>query len=154
MFNQVYSNANDCFKDAGFAYLPDCSATNNCNLKRFKYLQTKFKNVSVVLVNDDVERYRIGSMDENAILGKDYVLIEKNLKYSPWFGYIWNSILNGTTNLGNPCWYGLVEKGNKKSLINNYKTFNNYIYTKLFRTFKGMSFWTSKKFPQFNKSTK
>ena len=45
-----YDNANECFKDADFEYLPNLFATQNCNLKRFKYLQTKFKNVAVVKI--------------------------------------------------------------------------------------------------------
>ncbi|MBR4486391.1 hypothetical protein IKS57_03410 [bacterium] len=48
----------------------------------FKYLQKKFENVAVVLINDRFERYRIGSMDENAILGRDYLLIQNNIPNS------------------------------------------------------------------------
>ena len=145
MSNSVYSNANDCFKDAGFAYLQDLAATKNCDLKRFKYLQTKFENVAVVLVNDDIERYRIGSMDENATLGKDYVIIEKNLNYNPWFGLVWNMFISQAT-IPNSCWYALLEKGNRKSLM-SFKSFNHSIYSKIFKTFKWMTIWVSKKFP-------
>ncbi|MBO6073459.1 hypothetical protein J6P59_07770 [bacterium] len=72
---------NEVFTYFKFEYLPDQIATQECKLKRFEYLQTKFENVAVVVINDYHERYRVGSMDENAILGKDYLLFERNPRY-------------------------------------------------------------------------
>lgn len=142
-----YDNANECFKDADFEYLPNLFATQNCDLKRFKYLQTKFKNVAVVKINNEIERYRIGSMDENAILGEDYILIQKNLKYNRWLGQTWFT----PDNIPHVCIYSLAEKGKRKAIIKNFRFFDGCIYVKLCRTFNGMVLWITLKFKQFKK---
>lgn len=81
--NLNLDNINEYFNKKGFAYLPDLIVTKECQSKIFKYLTKKFKNVTVILINEKIEKYRIGSISEDAIFGKDYIIFEKNLNYNP-----------------------------------------------------------------------
>ena len=42
---------------------------------------SKFENVAIVYIDKNTTTFRIGSMNEDAILGKDYILIQKNINY-------------------------------------------------------------------------
>lgn len=118
-------NANVAFQEVNFKYLPDFNATKECNSASFKYLQKKFENVAVVLINDRFERYRIGSMDENAILGKDYLLIQNNIPNSSIWGFILGWYSNWVTC---KCWYAIAQKGNRKKTFLSYKEIRDNVY--------------------------
>ena len=143
--------SNECFNHYKFEYLPNPIATQECKSKRFKYLQTKFNNVQVVVINWYHERYRVGSMEENAILGIDYLLFEKNPRYYDPI----ESFLDRNDVFPQICYFSLNNDETPASRKFFYKVqdfcgwFN--ILGKIFWTFKGMIFWINKNFPQFNK---
>lgn len=152
-YTTPFKTADECFIYFKFEYLPDQIATQQCELKRFKYLQTKFENVAVVVINEYHERYRVGSMNKNAILGKDYLLVEKNPRY-------WNpicSLLDKTDVYPEICYFSLKTISAYNSLKWFYRIADcillgtNNILIKYPWTFKGMVYWINKNFPQFNK---
>ena len=150
-FASPMKTVNEVFTYFKFEYLPDQIATQECKLKRFEYLQTKFENVAVVVINDYHERYRVGSMNKNAILGKDYLLFERNPRY-------WNpicSFLDKTDIYPQICYFSLATISANNSLkwfhrISSILGTGN-ILMKYPWTFKGMVYWINKNFPQFNK---
>ncbi|MBQ5492822.1 MAG: hypothetical protein IIT78_02995, partial [Mycoplasmataceae bacterium] len=99
-------------------------------------------------------------MDKNAILGKDYILIQKNISYK-WIGMyntsflLWQNGLkwlhktNGSKIFHLVCWYSLAEKNCRKFIIRTIKTFKGNIYTKVFWSFDGMVSWILRNFKQF-----
>lgn len=146
------NNANECFERANFDYLPNLLATEQCKLDDFKYLKTKFKNVAVVKEDYNSVTYRIGNMNNDAILGKDYIILQKNnnvvskinLLVIPY--YIIKTNLNGLVPF--VCWYSLVEKGTRKSYIRTFKTFNGNIYTKACLSFTTLIYWIENRFKE------
>ena len=159
------NDANECFRNQNFKYLPDTALTEECKLNSFKYLKLKFENVAIVHIDKNTTTFRIGSMDENAILGKDYILIQKNISYK-WIGIyntsflLWQNGLkwlhktNGSKIFHLVCWYSLAEKNCRKSIIRTIKTFKGNIYTKVFWRFDGMISWILRNFKQFKKISK
>ena len=158
-------NANQCFQNENFKYLPDNVLTEECKLNSFKYLKLKFENVSIVHIDKNTTTFRIGSMNEDAILGKDYILMQKNINYKLIGIYNWRFFLrksglnllhktNGSKMFSLICWYSLTEKGSRKSIIRTIKTFKGNIYTKVFWRFDGMVSWILKNFKQFKKISK
>ena len=51
------------------------------NLKYYQYLQKKYKDVTVILANDNLEKYRIGKKLDDKDFLKNYIIVEINLKY-------------------------------------------------------------------------
>ena len=122
------TNANLAFEEAKFQYLPDLVATKEYNSKSFKYLQKKFENVAVVLINEEFERYRIGSMDKDAILGKDYLIVQNNIiNYN-----FWGLLLHWYHNkISFECYYSLVQEGARKSIM-TFKQIKDNVYVAVF----------------------
>ena len=145
------NDPNKVFLEAKYQYLPNENLTKELsNSKWFKYLQKKFETVSVVWIDDYSERYRIGSLDENAIFGKDFIILERNKNYSAVENAVaWENITTSPAF----CLYALVQKGNKKSIIRTIKLFSGNIYMK-FGSFKGMVFWIRLHFKQFKRIKK
>ena len=112
-------NANECFENDNFKYLADEVLTQGCKLDSLKYLKSKFKNVSIVYLDKNTTTFRIGSTDKNAILGKDYILIQKNFGYK-WISFYskrfflyqeglkWLHKTNGAKIFHLVCWYSLA----------------------------------------------
>lgn len=65
--------------------------TQTCNKKFYLKLKEIFNNVFVVEINDIVERYRIGSNNKEAILGKDFVIIERHSQFFLFMGSLRNA---------------------------------------------------------------
>ena len=159
------NDANECFRNQNFKYLPDTALTEESQLDSFKYLKLKFENVSIVHIDRNTTTFRIGCMNEDAILGKDYILIQKNISYK-WIGIyntsflLWQNGLkwlhktNGSKIFHLVCWYSLAEKNCRKSIIRTIKTFKGNIYTKVFWRFDGMISWILRNFKQFKKISK
>ncbi|MBO6072708.1 hypothetical protein J6P59_03665 [bacterium] len=51
------------------------------NLKYYQYLQKKYKDVTIILANDNLEKYRIGKKLNDKDFLKNYIIVELNLKY-------------------------------------------------------------------------
>ena len=145
------NDATKVFLEAKYQYLPNEVLTKELSTSKwFKYLQKKFETVSVAWIDDYNERYRIGSLNENAIFGKDFIILERNKKYNA---------IDNTVNYQDAtmspafCLYALVQKGNRKSIIRTIKLFYGNIYMK-FGSFKGIVFWIRWHFKQFKRIKK
>ncbi|MBR4485982.1 hypothetical protein IKS57_01215 [bacterium] len=52
------------------------------NLTYYKYLQEKYKNVTVIMANENIEKYRVGIKLNKEDFFKNYLIVQINLKYS------------------------------------------------------------------------
>lgn len=116
------------------------------NLKYYKYLQKKYKDVTIILANDNLEKYRIGKKLNDKDFLKNYIIVELNLKY---YNYWWQTLRIRTW--GYICMFSLLDTQPKPKWSFKLKYFGNNNYFKFFRTLKGMTSWISKTFPQFNR---
>lgn len=111
------------------------------NLTYYKYLQRIYKNVTLITANQKIEKYKIN--DNN--LSKDYVIVTINLQYYDF----WLQFLQAKT-WRCFCIFSLNENLQKSLFSFKTNAFGDNNYYKYFKTLKGMTFWISKNFPQFN----
>ena len=118
---------------------------NEANLKYYKYLQEKYKNITIILADENTEKYIIGKKLNKEDFLKNYLIVEINLKYyNFWWNYLWIRTWC--------CWcmFSLTDIKHIPRLWFGIRRSRNNYY-KFFRTIKGMTHWIRKHFPQFNK---
>ena len=117
------------------------------NLTYYKYLQEKYKNVTVIMANENIEKYRVGIKLNKEDFFKNYLIVQINLKYSSfWWQYLhinmqtWHCF----------CIFSLTDIKHMPRWSFRLRMSTNNSYYKFFRTITGMTHWISKNFPQFN----
>ena len=105
----------------------------------------KFKNVTVIFTNENIEEYIIG-IKQNKDDFKNYLIIKIYLKCNNFLQQIYPRKTSCFL-----CMFSFINIKHKSIITFRLKKFGNNNYLKLFHSVKAMTHWISKHFPQFNK---